>query len=194
MDPEGAWRSGVQPLAQVISSGEKGVGSLPGYLMWLLEHGAWREFQPPMGPVRRHATFDEFVQAKPLDGLGTTIETIIALLNSHPDVGRRTDALRALRAARKVGKPGPKIGKLDGDSPSNLDGTTTDYLVQRLHDQAPEQYERVTSGELSVNAAAIAAGFRPKRLSIRLDNPTSAVRSLLKHYTRDELLSALEAP
>ena len=191
MDPEGAWRSGVQPLAQVISSGEKGVGSLPGYLMWLLEHGAWREFQPPMGPVRRHATFDEFVEAKPLDGLGTTIETIVALLNSHPDVARRTDALRALRAARKIGQGTRTDLEPECDS-RRSDHKGTDYLLQRLHDQAPAQYERVTSGELSVNAAAIAAGFRPRRLSVRLDDPTSAVRTLLKHFTREQILEALQ--
>lgn len=189
MEPEAAWRS-VQTLAQVLSSGERGVSSLPGYLTRLLELEAWREFQPPMGPVRRPATFREFVEAQPMDGLGTTIPTIEALLKSHPEPERRAEGLRALRAALKVGAGRPAAGEIRSESePNNSD--TTDYLLQRLHDQAPELYAEVAAGRTSVNAAAVAAGFRKPRTVIRTDDPAAAVRTLLKHYTREQILEAL---
>ena len=192
LEPEAAWHS-VQSLSQVISSGEKGVSSLPGFLTRLLEQEAWREFQPPMGGVRRPASFRQFVEAQPLNGLGTTIPTIEALLKSHPDPERRSAGLRALRAALKVGRGGSIDRTNDSDSES-LVGETTDYLLQRLHDQAPELYAEVTSGRTSVNAAAVKAGFRRPTVTVRTDDPQRAVTTLLKHFTRDQLLSALESP
>lgn len=190
MEPEAAWRS-VQTLAQVLSSGERGVSSLPGYLTRLLELEAWREFQPPMGPVRRPATFREFVEAQPMDGLGTTIPTIEALLKSHPEPERRAEGLRALRAALKVGKGSRTDLEPERESHSGSDTGTTDYLLQRLHDQAPDLYAEVAAGRTSVNAAAVAAGFRKPRTVIRTDDPAAAVRTLLKHYTREQILEAL---
>lgn len=197
--PEQAWHQ-VQEFNQILHSGESGIGVLPGYLSRLLESGAWREFQPPVGPVRRNATFRDFVEAKPMDGLGTTVEVIEGLLKAHPDKARRASAMRALKKAKEVGRGTygrgrPSENGLGRDESSSPNGSgLSDYLLQRLHDQAPDQYALVQAGTLSVNAAAIAAGFRPRRVSVRTDDPSSAVASLLRHYTREQLLAALEGP
>lgn len=68
------------------------------------------------------------------------------------------------------------------------------YVIARLKRDDPELAQQVINGDLSAHAAAIKAGIRKPRVSVRTDNPTAAVTTLLKHFTRDQLLSALESP
>jgi hypothetical protein len=65
-------------------------------------------------------------------------------------------------------------------------GTDVDYTLRRLHRDAPEMLDRIESGELSVNQAAIAAGIRKK--------PTQAevcVKAFRKASNRVEVLKLI---
>jgi hypothetical protein len=62
----------------------------------------------------------------------------------------------------------------------------SDYTADRLHREAPDQYEAVRSGEKSLNAAAVEAGIRPRRLSVRLDDPLSIARSLHRNMPPED--------
>lgn len=73
-----------------------------------------------------------------------------------------------------------------------MNGTQTEYLAQRLAQQHPEQYQRVKAGELSINAAAVLAGIRPRRVSVSVDDPEAAARSLRRNMSA-EALAALAA-
>lgn len=53
--------------------------------------------------------------------------------------------LRALRAALKVGRGGAVDRGKGSESDSLSTSDTTDYLLQRLHDQAPELYAEVAA-------------------------------------------------
>jgi len=45
---------------------------------------------------------------------------------------------------------------------TNKRGTDTDYTLRRLARDCPEMLDKIEAGELTVNAAAIAAGIRKK--------------------------------
>lgn len=56
-----------------------------------------------------------------------------------------------------------ELGNADNVSNSSNDsrhGNRKDYTLTRLHDQRPDLFDRVKTGELSVHAAAIEAGWR----------------------------------
>ena len=187
----------ICPAVMAVRDGMFGMDVLPGAVLDLitLDPPPWREFRDDLGRTVRYDTFREFVEAKHPDGLGLKpAERLHGLLAKCDDTARRTEASRAVRAALK-GKPGrPRIGEeMDGKCPSNSGGRETDYTIQRLHDQAPELYDEVTAGRMSVHSAAVKAGFRRPTATVRLDNPAKAVSVLLKHYTRQQLLDALEA-
>jgi len=61
-------------------------------------------------------------------------------------------------------------------------GNSTDYTLRRLARDCPEMLDRIESGELSVNAAAIAAGIR------KVDTPDEkALKALRKADNPDEV-------
>lgn len=73
-------------------------------------------------------------------------------------------------------------------------GTDTEYTLRRLKRDAPELLVQIESGELSVNAAAIKAGFRkkpnPEEVCIKAfrksENRVMAIRSIVKELTGQE--------
>lgn len=76
--------------------------------------------------------------------------------------------------------------------------TGRDYVIARLkRDDRPDLAERVLSGDLSANAAAIEAGFGKRKVSVPVAQPTSAAASLRKHMTPEhlaELVRLLQEP
>jgi hypothetical protein len=70
-------------------------------------------------------------------------------------------------------------------------GTNPTYLLARLERDDPGLAAKVRAGQLSAHQAAIQAGFRKPTATVRLDSPRAAMRLLLKHFTRAELLKAL---
>ena len=123
-----------------------------------------------------HKTFREFVEAKPLRGLGESVADIERLLSDEPE------ALARLREelAGKQGNPewnaehskSAITNNVSNSTQSDLftpqskpkrntqHGNRKDYTLSRLKKHAPELFERVKAGELSANAAALQAGFR----------------------------------
>ena len=79
----------------------------------------------------------------------------------------------------------------DNVIPSSQQGNGKDYTLRRLMRDHPELLERVKSGELSANAAAIEAGFREKTITVTLD-PTKAAKAILKHFTAGQVAELRE--
>jgi stage V sporulation protein SpoVS len=72
-------------------------------------------------------------------------------------------AIKAATAKKDLGKRGRKPkGLIDGNSINYDRGTTNENTLRRLARDNPELLDKIESGELSVNAAAISAGFRRK--------------------------------
>lgn len=69
----------------------------------------------------------------------------------------------------------------------NDGGTSESYRRRRLRRDNPELLERVDSGELTVNQAAVEAGFGRRYQSVRLDDPDRAARTLRQHMDPEAL-------
>lgn len=75
---------------------------------------------------------------------------------------------------------------------SATQGTSKAYTLDRLTREAPELREKVDAGELSASAAAVLAGFQPKRFTVVATTPKSIAKTLRKQLP-DDVLEALIA-
>jgi hypothetical protein len=183
-DPLRAAGSEVAALSDALRRGGGALDSVPDQLEELIDSGSWRHFVTRLGKEVSHARFDEFTRTEPLGGLGASPDLIDRIVGTkHPDL------LVKLREVRK-GKPGrPRKGTekaLESNAFSST-GEHSDYAADRLAREAPDEYEAVRRGEKSINAAAVAAGIRPRRISVRLDRPDSIVATLRRHLTTEQL-------
>jgi hypothetical protein len=172
----------VRHTEGALRAGSENLGSVPGLLRALLEEEAWREFSLPSGESVTYRRFSEFVAANPPRGLGTELAVIERVIGTDDP-----DLLVMLREAEKVGGGRPRKGEIPSDSNGISTGDDSGYTAARLARDAPNVYAAVKAGELSVNAAAVLAGIRPRRISVRLDAPDSVARSLRKHMDPEQL-------
>lgn len=173
----------IDSLGSATRHGGAALSDAPELLRRVLEEEAWREFVTQRGDRVEYQAFSKFVATPPLKGLGVDMALIDRLVGTED-----LDLLRLLKAA-KAGRPGPKTAELlPVESTGNSYGRDrSDATADRLARDAPEQYNAVQSGDLSINAAAVLAGIRPRRISVRLDRPDSIARSLRKHLTSDQV-------
>ncbi|HEX4391617.1 MAG TPA: hypothetical protein VH084_08740 [Mycobacterium sp.] len=167
----------VDTLGSAVRSEESVLATGPQLLKRILEQGAWREFVTKRGEHIQHTRYADFVTAAPLKGIGTTMELIDRLVGT--DDG---DLLRLHKAAKSLGQGHRSdLGELPGESTGSYGAARSDYTADRLHREHPEQYAAYQAGEKKLNAAAVDAGIRSRRTSIRLDDAESAAGTLRKH-------------
>lgn len=166
----------VDALGSSLRYGGNALEAVPDLLKKLLAEEAWREFITQRGELVRHERFADFVTTPPLKGLGASMELIDRIVGtSDPDL------LRMLREAKK-GKPGrPRKGEEKADESSMFSRDRDAEDAERLARDAPDEYEAVLRGEKTIHAAAVAAGIRKRRISVRLDDPASAIRSIRRN-------------
>ncbi len=85
-------------------------------------------------------------------------------------------------------QPGRGVNQYSGSDiirPSSY-GTDPTYILRRLKRDHPELAEKVVSGEMSANAAAIEAGFRKKTITVPADLD-GATDALIKRFGADAL-------
>lgn len=168
----------VDSLGSAARHGGSALADAPVLLRRVLQEEAWREFVTQRGDHVRHARFSDFVTTAPLKGLGADMALIERIVGTHDP-----DLLVMLREAEKVGPGNSK--PLDSNGLERGEGSK--YTAARLARDAPEQYAAVRSGDLTINAAAVLAGIRPRRVSVRTDDPASVARSLRKHMTPSQV-------
>lgn len=171
----------IKHTCRAFADGTGSLDNFPGLLRRVLTENMWREFLHPNGEVIRYERFADFVTAGPPVGIGTTVEKVKAVI--HDD----NELVVMVRNALK-GKPG-RPSKTDDNITglSNGSGTAKSYTLDRLERDAPELRERVDAGELSANAAAVLAGFRPRTFTVRADDAASIARTLTKHLEPEVL-------
>jgi hypothetical protein len=176
----------IADLRRSLRSHNTTIQQAPRLLRVILETGAWRDFHTALGEPVHHDRFHQFVETDPDDGLGVDMALIDRIVGT-----KDPDLLRMLRAAKagKRGRPrrSPSPGNSVDSTPFSGKGHSSDLTADRLAREAPEQYAAVKSGELSINAAAVAAGIRSHRISVRTDDPASVARSLRKHLSPGQL-------
>jgi hypothetical protein len=161
------------------------INHIPEMVECILTSRAWEE-RLEAGHVYKHDNLLSFITAPPLSGCGWEPKTVEALLKQAKS---DQDLLRRWREA--VTRPKHVHG--DGnDVPIRPHrGNSRAYTLTRLAGHHPALYRRVLAGELSANAAALAAGFRK--------TPTAFERilKLLPSLTPDEraeLIARLTEP
>jgi hypothetical protein len=162
----------VAALWDAVNTSSGSLENVAPLIKRVLETGAWRcRIVPQLGnePVKFN-DFLKFIETKPLRGCGWPHDKIPPLLKDDPE---------AVRLWRKA-----TVGEkhVHHDDNNNViikaqQGNSLAYTLDRLQRERPDLFERVKAGEMSANAAAIAAGFRKKltpleqiqKLWLRLD-------------------------
>jgi hypothetical protein len=171
---------------RIALSQTEGLDSTPAILRRVLDEDAWRDrLEHRIDGRYTFETFEEFVEAKPLDGLGmhvADIEAILKVRDEHDVLRRVREACKA-QGRRNIASNRRKVHR---------GGSSRDTTLARLHDQYPELYRRVLDGVMSANAAAIQAGFRKPTASVPIDSAENAIDALLRRFGRDDLRRALD--
>lgn len=155
------------------------------HLRTMLKRGSWKRFRTPNGNEVKHDRFIDFVVAPRPSGIETTVDDLKRIVSDD------NEATVLLRNALK-GKPGPRShDNIRETGGPDAYGTSRSHTLDRLAREAPELRQRVDAGELSANAAAIKAGFRPRTFTVRAD-PESAARTLKKQLTQEQVAQLKE--
>jgi hypothetical protein len=165
----------VDALGSALRSGDHGLKTVPGLLKRVLSEGSWREFTTQRGEVVQYERFEDFVVRPPLKGLGATLDLIKRVVASDPEAVDLLDS--ALQ--RDVGRPAETVDNVNGiERPT---GNTQTAALRRLRKDAPELHAEVLAGHLSAHAAMVRAGFRPKSVTVRVEQPEAVAATLRKH-------------
>jgi hypothetical protein len=170
----------VQHLQQRWAEGALDLQAFERLLIDVMDSGAWQSFRTPNGLAVNPTSFREFVMAQPFQGLGTTKEKIEAHL------GEDNAAVVKLRKLWK-GSTDPRQSSTNNVSRATKQGNRRDYTLERLERERPDLRERVDARELSPNAAAIQAGFRPRTFTVRADDPEKIAATLRRQLPEDVL-------
>jgi hypothetical protein len=162
-----------------------------------IEKDAWREYQRPMGEIQTYepGEFTKFVTTPPSLGMGMDPTRLIGMITAfgRDDLRERVESL--LRAdippASAHGEIGNGRSRESDTHPTSKDRDNA-AIVARLKRDNPEIAADVINGTITPNAAAIATGIRHPYARIRRDNINQAIRVLLRDYTRDQIMHALE--
>ena len=160
--------------------------SFPGLIKAIIENKAW-EKRETRGRVIKLNSLRELITKRPVAGWGEDPKKVEAVIKDHPEV-------LAMYREAMVERPG-KRPKVNSDNITNKTGdergTAKAYTLSRLEREAPELFKDVCDGKTTANAAAIKAGFRQKTFTVVAGDSVRAVKSLLKHYSKDDILDAI---
>jgi hypothetical protein len=134
-------------------------------------------------------------------GCDLPADKLLTLLRLEHRAERNTKAVRERMAALRDTvrqlldaeiEPAPRQGRPKEEEKGSIttfldDDRGATYALQRLKRDRPDIADKVVRGELSANAAAIEAGFRPRKVSINMEDAHSAARSLLRHMDAETL-------
>lgn len=175
----------VSCLRSAITEGAAGLSDVPGLLKRIILEDMWRErVVQETGEIAPFERFVDFIQTKPLEGLGTDRKTLERLCADDKE------ALNLLTKAT-TGKPGDNQYTVVNDNVMNHDnaeqGNSATYALRKLRTDAPALHRLVIAGELSPHAAMVEAGFRRKTVSIPVDDVRAIARALIRHLTVDQI-------
>jgi hypothetical protein len=144
----------------MIDGGQKAFDLVPDELANVIKERQWADKVDKNGVA--FTSFEKFVLHRRWQGLESSIDDLRAYCRKRPEVAklimRAVDPGRESRGSTKE----ERENRGDNITPKSERGTSATYTLKRLKRDRPDLLERVVAGELSANAAAIAAGFRHK--------------------------------
>jgi len=181
----------TESLGRLIRAGEKGISSIPRTIVGAIHRRAWEAiFCHPTKQLVRFESIEDWIRAKPPEGLDTTVEVVEALIKSSENV----EAMDTFQQLVRKGKPA--IGKHGGDRRSEnapkpesptKGGNGVDYLVARLKRDHPELLEEIGQGKRfpSVRAAALEAGIIKPSMQLSVTTPEKLADDLRKRLPEE---------
>ncbi len=161
---------------------------MPPLMYSMLTDEGWRVLvRPADGKKFENKTLADWVLGPPWAGLKFhNWATLYGILRCNVEWGRKCidklqeygappedKAKRELESERAEKTPLPRNGEIGGGHESRFDnikaaktigGTSLEYTLRRLERDHPKLFAAYKCGEISANAAALAAGFRKKPL------------------------------
>ena len=183
----------IDSLGSMLSNGGSSLRIVPDLLRRVLLEDAWREFETKLGVVSRPMTFEEFVVTPPLRGLGASVALVRRIVADDLEVTDLLDqALRQPVGPRPV-EDGRTIDNVNSSTISTMvTGNTQAQALRRLRDQQPALHTAVLAGELSPHAAMVQAGYRPRTVTVPINDDQRLAAALRRHLDpeRRKTLSA----
>lgn len=163
------------------------VDLVPKLVRQIIDEEMWREhFYEKTGETFRFSHFISFIEKHPPDGLGTSIENLIRLCIDSPET---IDLLDRIIQDELKQLPADQVkDKKKASSPTSSRQVALRRLrkLAETNDRIRLLRDSVLSGEMSLNAAMVAAGIRKRRISIPEDI-AGATKSLKRRYSLEQI-------
>lgn len=186
--PETNWIR-VQYTYELMRDNLHGASIFPGAVAALLRSRAWEGYEF-RGKLIQKTSFREFVESKPPQGLGATVEELIRLCQKYPAVVEGIDQI--LRS--EAGKGGDrrsedfKVNNVHFEKGKTPKGNSLQRSLRRLRNmaatdpKAAKLREKVLQGEMSANRALLELGTRKKRYAV--EATPEALAAFAKKYLK----------
>lgn len=190
----------IESLRRTLTYGLSDVQTARALLRTVLKREWWKDRIINVTDRRQqYREFMRFVSEPPVEGLGTTIETLDVLADGDTELQDELDKVRKQPPGAPEGnKNASKITdnnvnncfEYDRNSPV---GNSSAAALRRLRKDRPDLHSRVLAGELSPHGAAIEAGFRKRTIQIPedLDGAAAALRRRLNDDELRQLVALL---
>lgn len=179
-------RDHIQNLQQaMIDGGRKAFQTVPVVLHRIIEDRLWADRVDRDG--KPFQSFEAFATHILWQGLESSIDDLLIYCRKRPDVQALIRG--EVGASLPQGRP-----PINGDNVTfkTQKGNSPTYALKRLRRDRPDLFQRVVSGEMSANAAAVEAGFRRQTFTCPADVDRAA-DVLLRRFGRDGASSLVGA-
>lgn len=167
----------IHSLTLSFAHGIANINNVPSLVLRVIKEDMWQDFVVQSTKETVHyAYFEEFVEALTPNGLETTMGTLEDLCRNDAEVlVKLTNVTKRPRGGTNnpAGTNQHQEKEVNVDN-INIDqkrsrptGTSKAQGLRRLSKDRPDLLEKVTSGEMSTNAACVEAGFRKSPCPIK---------------------------
>lgn len=164
----------------------KAIENIPGLVKRVIENQCWRCLLiEETGEVKEFSSFVEYVTTSPPEGLGTEIDTLWRLCQDDIEAQAMIDEATK-RSPGKTWDSRNNNVSIVNNNPDRPVGNTRQAGLRRIAKSRPDLHTRILAHEISVNAAMVEAGFRPKTLTIPVD-PERAALAIKRQFDRDQI-------
>ncbi len=179
----------VNALQQTLGQGGSRLFDvLPVQLKNVIKNKLWLQCTDKNGKL--FTSFQAFVEHRLPQGLESTISDLIIYCRKKEDV-QELIKREAPEAKEHGGTRVKSTKQVDNiNLKASKGGTSPTYALRRLKRDHPLLAEKVITGELTANEAAIKAGFRVKHISVPVDTAEHALKPLIKIFGQSKLEKA----
>ena len=195
MSNDGAKGYTVNSMHHALKGGTLGLKEMPGLIKDAIREKVW-EGWVDIHTQQRYSQpdFETFITTPILEGLGATIDQIMALCEKD------IEAQQLIQSELKRGPGGnnnplgnnqhtkkeDNFDNIQVDQTKAPTGTSRAAGLRRLEKDRPDLLADVIAGNKAVNSAMIEAGFRKKTVTVPVDVDGFFV-AINKHFTTDQI-------